>query len=168
MPARARSSTAKDSTAHLGFEAKFGLAADSRSKAETAEDNLRNNMDAMEPGEAGQTAQSAARRVSKTNQPKHAVPGLIFLKIRSGHVRRAPGHHAWRKDESGSARAPRAVPGAPAGTHSATGEAALQKSAAGAPMTTRGGACAPPYATFLAAKLEPAIRANPRRLNCTL
>ena len=36
MPARAKSSTAKDSTAHLGFEARLWLPADRRSEAETA------------------------------------------------------------------------------------------------------------------------------------
>jgi len=33
------------STATIGFEAKLWLTADSRSRAETAEGNLRNNMD---------------------------------------------------------------------------------------------------------------------------
>jgi len=50
MPARKKSAAAKDSTAHLGFEAKLWLAAD----------KLRNNMDAGEY--------------------KHVVLGLIFLK----------------------------------------------------------------------------------------
>ncbi len=54
-------------------------------------------------------------------------------------------YHAWRSDDSGSARAPRAVSGALAGNSSATGEAALSKSSAGAPKTTREGACAPQY-----------------------
>ena len=36
MPARAKSYTAKDSTAHLGFSAKLWLPADRRSEAETA------------------------------------------------------------------------------------------------------------------------------------
>ena len=55
-------------------------------------------------------------------------------------------YHAWRGDESGSARAPRAVSGTPAGNITSTGEAALSKSSAGVPKTTREGACAPPYA----------------------
>jgi len=50
MPAKRKSATPKDSTAHLGFEAKLWLAAD----------KLRNNMDAAEY--------------------KHVVLGLIFLK----------------------------------------------------------------------------------------
>jgi type I restriction enzyme M protein len=54
-------------------------------------------------------------------------------------------YHAWRGDESGSARAPRAVSGALAGNSSSTGEAAHSKSSARAPKTTREGACAPQY-----------------------
>ena len=44
MPARKKASN----TANLGFEANLWLAADSRSAAETAEGNLRNNMDAAD------------------------------------------------------------------------------------------------------------------------
>jgi type I restriction enzyme M protein len=54
-------------------------------------------------------------------------------------------YHAWRGDESGSARAPRAVSGDLAGNSSSTGEAAHSKSSARAPKTTREGACAPQY-----------------------
>ena len=54
-------------------------------------------------------------------------------------------YHACRGDESGSARAPRAVSGALAGNSSSTGEAAHSKSPARAPKTTREGASAPHY-----------------------
>jgi len=54
-------------------------------------------------------------------------------------------YHACRGDESGSARAPRAVSGALAGNSSSTGEAAHSKSSARAPKTTREGASAPHY-----------------------
>jgi len=43
-----RSSSANNSTANLGFEAKLWLAADSRSEAETGEGNRSTNMNATE------------------------------------------------------------------------------------------------------------------------
>ncbi|MDA1069739.1 MAG: type I restriction-modification system subunit M N-terminal domain-containing protein, partial [Verrucomicrobia bacterium] len=57
-----RKAAKKDSTAHLGFEAKLWLAAD----------KLRNNMDAA--------VSSKATPVPQAKAYKHVVLGLIFLK----------------------------------------------------------------------------------------
>ncbi len=60
MPARRKSVKKKASTAHLGFEARLWLAADSRVEDETAAGNRSNNMDAAEPSGARQTARQGS------------------------------------------------------------------------------------------------------------
>ena len=59
MARKTITSSAAQSSAAIGFEAKLWLTADSRSAAETAEGNLRNNMDAAEPSGARQTAKGS-------------------------------------------------------------------------------------------------------------
>jgi type I restriction enzyme M protein len=56
MARKTITSSAAQSSATIGFEAKLWLTADSLSAAETAEGNLRNNMDAAEPSGARQPA----------------------------------------------------------------------------------------------------------------
>lgn len=73
MPARRKSEPNdknKDSSANLGFEAKFWLLAD----------KLQNNMDAAEPSGARLPKGSPEDERGGANQYKHVVLGLIFLK----------------------------------------------------------------------------------------
>lgn len=74
--ARPESNGSKDSSAHLGFEAKLWLAADSRSAAETAEGNRSNNMDAAEYSRAERDrSPKATRRVGAAAPINHIVLG---------------------------------------------------------------------------------------------
>jgi len=65
MPARKKTSSPKDSTAHLGFEAKLWLAAD----------KLRNSMDASEPSGARLPARQGCPREQR-GEYKKVVPML--------------------------------------------------------------------------------------------
>lgn len=91
MPARSKTTSPKDSSAHLGFEAKLWLSAD----------KLRNNMDAAEPSGARQTAASSPKgERGGANQYKHVVLGLIFLKYISDTFDK---HHAQLVSGEGDA-----------------------------------------------------------------